>query len=240
MMMEYLSALIVGLVGSLHCAGMCGPIAVAIPLNNRSWSSRIFGSLTYNTGRTFTYAILGAIFGLAGFGLAIGGLQQWVSMLLGSIMILGVIIPRFGHLGQSVTRVSGLISQHVKKLFSKYFRIRTYPSLFFLGILNGFLPCGLVYIALAGALVMSQVSEGALYMIFFGLGTLPMMMVISLAGNMISGRFRIKLSKALPYFIVFLGLIFILRGMNLGIPYLSPKINTTATKTTMECCEPKK
>jgi uncharacterized protein len=240
MMMEYISALIVGLVGSLHCAGMCGPIAIAIPLNNRSWFSRISGSLVYNTGRTLTYAILGAIFGLAGFGLALGGLQQWVSIMLGAIMILGVIVPRIGSFGKSVTRISGVLSGSIKKLFGKYFKIRTYPSLFFLGILNGFLPCGLVYIALAGALVMNQVIDGAIYMIFFGIGTLPMMAAIAVAGNLVSFKFRTKLSKALPYFIVLLGLIFILRGMNLGIPYLSPKIHSTEAKTTMECCKPKK
>jgi sulfite exporter TauE/SafE len=219
---------------------MCGPIAIAIPLNNQSWLSRIFGTLVYNAGRTLTYAILGAIFGLAGFGLALGRLQQWVSIALGSIMILGVIVPRIGKAGKSITRISEIISGRVKKLFGKYFRIRTYPSLIFLGFLNGFLPCGLVYIALAGALVMNHVSEGALYMVFFGLGTLPMMMGLSLAGNLISVKFRTKLSRALPYFIVLLGLIFILRGMNLGIPYLSPKIEKTSTESTMECCKPKK
>jgi len=238
--MEYISALIVGLVGSLHCAGMCGPIAIAIPLNNSSWLSRISGTLLYNTGRTLTYALLGAIFGLAGLGLALGGLQQWVSIALGIIMILSVLVPKVGAMGKSVTRISDLATSHVKKLFGKYFRVRTYTSLFILGLLNGLLPCGLVYIALAGALVMSHVYEGALYMVFFGLGTVPMMMALSLAGNVISGKFRTRLSRLLPYFIVLLGIIFILRGMNLGIPYLSPKINKTATESTMECCHPKK
>jgi sulfite exporter TauE/SafE len=238
--MEYISALIVGLVGSLHCAGMCGPIAIAIPLNNSSWLSRISGTLLYNTGRTLTYALLGAIFGLAGLGLALGGLQQWVSIALGIVMILSVLIPKVGAMGKSVTRISNLATSQVKKLFGKYFRVRTYTSLFILGLLNGLLPCGLVYIALAGALVMSHVYEGALYMVFFGLGTIPMMMALSLAGNVISGKLRTRLNRFLPYFIVLLGIIFILRGMNLGIPYLSPKINKTATESTMECCHPKK
>ena len=188
--MEYLSALIVGLVGSLHCAGMCGPIAIAIPLNNQSWFSRIFGTLVYNTGRTLTYAILGAIFGLAGFGLALGGLQQWVSIALGALMILSVIVPRIGKAGKSVTRISEIVSGRVKRLFGKYFKIRTYPSLMFLGILNGFLPCGLVYIALAGALVMNQVAEGALYMVFFGLGTLPVLLLLGTGFSAFVRRYR--------------------------------------------------
>lgn len=236
-MMEYLSALVVGLVGSLHCAGMCGPIAIAIPLNNHSWWARLSGAFLYNAGRTVTYALLGAIFGLAGLGLALGGLQQWVSIALGMIMILSVLVPRVGALGKSLTRISDRVTSRFKTLFGKYFRIRTYSSLFILGILNGFLPCGLVYIALAGALVMSHVMEGALYMVFFGLGTIPMMMALSLAGNVLSGTLRTRLNRVLPYFIILLGIIFILRGMNLGIPYLSPKLNKTATEATMECCK---
>lgn len=240
MMMEYISALLVGLVGSLHCAGMCGPIAIAIPLNNKTWLSRISGTLLYNVGRTLTYAILGAIFGLAGLGLALGGLQQWVSIALGALMILSVLIPKVGALGRNLTSFSGLVTSRIKKLFGRFFRIRSYSSLFILGILNGFLPCGLVYIALAGALLMSQVYEGALYMVFFGLGTIPMMMALSLAGNLISSKFRAKLSKVIPYFIILLGLVFILRGLNLGIPYLSPKMEKSDTGSTIECCEPKK
>jgi len=238
--MEYLSALLVGLVGSLHCAGMCGPIAIAIPLNNENWFTRIFGTLLYNLGRTLTYAILGAIFGLAGMGLALAGFQQWVSILVGALMILGVLLPRIGKLGKSVTRLSDRISGKLVKTFSKYLKVRSYPSLMVLGFLNGLLPCGLVYIALAGALVMNNLAEGALYMVFFGLGTLPMMMGLSLAGNLISGKFRARLTRIIPYFIIILGLVFILRGMNLGIPYLSPKIHATETETTMECCKPKK
>jgi len=238
--MEYLSALLVGLIGSLHCAGMCGPIAIAIPLDNQNWFTRLTGTLLYNIGRTITYALLGAIFGLAGLGLALGGLQQWVSIALGTLMILGVLIPKVGALGKGVTRISSLLTTRVKRLFGKYFTVRSYPSLFILGVLNGFLPCGLVYIALAGALVMSQVYQGALYMVFFGLGTIPMMMALSLAGNVVSFRLRGRLSKVLPYFIILLGLVFILRGMNLGIPYVSPKLNKTDAGPAMECCHPKK
>lgn len=240
MIMEYLSALIVGLVGSLHCAGMCGPIAIAIPLNNANWFSRIMGTLVYNTGRTFSYALLGAIFGLAGLGFALGGLQQWVSIILGIVMILSVIVPRIGAMGRTLTGASDRITGKIQKLFGKYLRVRSYPSLAFLGVLNGFLPCGLVYIALAGALVMDRIEEGALYMVFFGLGTVPMMMALSLAGNLVTGKFRIRFNKILPYFIILLGIIFILRGMNLGIPYLSPKVDKTSDKPVMECCHPKK
>jgi len=237
--MEFFSALILGFIGSLHCAGMCGPIAIALPLSNKSWFERIAGGLLYNTGRTITYIFLGAIFGLAGMGLALGGLQQWTSIAVGIIMVLSVIVPRISFINQGFNKISGPFSAKLKIAFGRLFIKRSILSLFAIGLLNGFLPCGLVYIALAGALVMSQVYEGALYMLFFGIGTIPMMLAISLAGNLISQRFRIRLAKVVPYFIILLGILFILRGMNLGIPYLSPKLAQEGNKTTMECCHPK-
>jgi len=236
---DYLSALLLGLVGSLHCAGMCGPIAIALPLNNQSWFLKLIGGLLYNTGRTITYAILGAIFGLAGMGLALGGLQQWVSIIIGAVMILAVLIPRLGPMGNKMGAFTDPISVLLKKPFVKLFRARTYSSLFIIGLLNGFLPCGLVYIALAGALVMSRAYEGAFYMISFGIGTIPVMLAISAAGNIISQKLRKKLSRAIPIFIILLGILFILRGLNLGIPYISPKLSQQGEKAVMECCEPK-
>ena len=238
--LEFISALALGFVGSLHCAGMCGPIAIALPMNNQSWFSRISGGLLYNFGRTITYGLLGTIAGLAGLGLALGGLQQWASILLGAFMILAVLIPRLGAAGKKISGLSDNVTGRLKKPLVKLFRMRTYGSLFIIGLLNGFLPCGLVYIALAGALVMSHVHEGALYMIFFGLGTIPMLLAISIAGNILSQRIRQKLGAVIPVFIILLGILFILRGLNLGIPYISPKLNQEGDKATMECCQPKK
>jgi uncharacterized protein len=219
---------------------MCGPIAIALPLNNNSWLARISGGLLYNTGRTITYAALGAIFGLAGMGLALGGMQQWVSIILGAFMILAVLIPRMGRAGSKLSRYSDSVTTILKKPFIRLFRLRTYGSLFVIGLLNGFLPCGLVYIALAGALVSSHVVEGSLYMIFFGIGTIPMLLALSIAGNLLSGKLRQRLGRVIPVFIVLLGILFILRGMNLGIPYISPKLGHDGEKATMECCKPKK
>jgi uncharacterized protein len=237
--LEYLSALLLGLLGSLHCAGMCGPVAVALPLNNQSWFARISGGLLYNGGRTFTYAALGTVFGLAGMGIALGGVQQWVSVVIGSFMILAVLIPRLGSSGKKISLLTDSFSGLLKKPFVMLFRVRTPGSLFMIGLLNGFLPCGLVYIALASALLMSRVYEGTLYMVSFGIGTIPMMMAISIAGNILSLKLRKKLSKVIPAFIILLGLLFILRGLNLGIPYISPKLSQQDEKTTMDCCQPK-
>lgn len=240
MNLELISALVLGFVGSLHCAGMCGPIALALPLSNRSWIARISGGLLYNLGRTVTYGIMGAMFGLAGLGLAMGGLQQWVSIILGIIMILVVIIPRLGAFGRKAVTLSDSWTGYLKRPFIRLFKQRSYGSLFFIGILNGFLPCGLVYIALAGAIMMSHAYQGAIYMVLFGLGTIPMLIALSVAGNLLSQKIRKKLTVVIPAFIIILGILFILRGMNLGIPYISPKLEKEGGKSTMECCHPKK
>lgn len=231
--------MVLGFVGSLHCAGMCGPIAVALPLNNNSWFSRISGSLLYNAGRTITYGVLGIIFGLFGKGLFLGGLQQWVSIGLGASMILAVLVPRLFRRGQWIENLLDRLTYRLKAAFGKFFGIRTYRSLFIIGLLNGFLPCGLVYIALAGAILTGGPFKGATYMVIFGLGTIPMLLALSLAGSMVSNALRNRLRKIIPVFIVILGLLFIVRGMNLGIPYVSPRINKTAEMTTMDCCDKK-
>jgi len=235
--LDYLSAIVIGLVGSLHCAGMCGPIAVALPLSTDSWTGKVAGSLLYNIGRTITYGFLGLVFGLAGMGLSLGGLQQWASIGLGIIMILSVVVPRIARIGSAAEKAVDRVSRWMTGAFSRLFRIRSHGSLFTIGLLNGFLPCGLVYVALAGAVVAGNARDGALYMVLFGLGTIPMMLGISIAGNILSSAFRKKISRVVPYFIVLLGIIFILRGMNLGIPYVSPKLKHSTEMTTLDCCK---
>ena len=220
--MVYISALTLGLLGSFHCVGMCGPIALAIPLKTDSWLARIFGGVLYNLGRAITYAVMGAVFGLLGRGLVMSGFQQWVSIIMGAIMILSVITPsiyknRF-NADKGVFSFVGKVKMSLGKLFAQ----RSYSSLLMIGLLNGLLPCGLVYFAIAGAIATGSSSSGSMFMFIFGLGTLPMLLAISLIGNMITLELRKKITKLIPYAIVFIGVLFILRGLSLGIPYLSP------------------
>ncbi len=218
-----LTGLILGLMGSFHCAGMCGPIAVALPLRGDTYLQKVFGGVLYNLGRALTYALMGAVFGLLGQGLQLIGFQQWVSIIMGSLMILSVLFPKLFKkqydLSKGITKFVSRIKNGLKQLFTQ----RSYGSLFLIGILNGFLPCGLVYIALAGAIGTGDVVLGTLFMILFGLGTLPMMLGISLIGNMASTAVRNKINKLIPVLVVFVGLWFVLSGLNLGIPYVSPK-----------------
>ena len=229
--MIYLSALMLGLFGSFHCVGMCGPIAIAIPLNNKNMGTRIAGGLAYNLGRTITYGIMGAIFGLIGEGLQLGGFQRWVSIIMGVVMVVSVLFPSL--LGSTVNLDKNLYSfvGKVKLGLRNLLQKRSMGALLGIGLLNGLLPCGLVYMAIAGAIAAGGFFESSLFMIIFGLGTIPMLLVISLLGNMASVKIRKKMSKAIPVVVVIIGILFILRGLNLGIPFISPpekklKVNT--------------
>ncbi len=211
-----------GIVGSLHCIGMCGPIAIALPLGNKGIINRIAGGLSYNIGRIITYGILGAIFGLLGKGIEMAGLQQWASILLGIAMILSIIAPAVFHGKVKLERLFFGYAGKMISSFRKLFTISSIPSLFLIGLLNGLLPCGLVYIAIAGAINTNSIINGIFYMVIFGLGTIPIMLSIPLLGNMVGNTFRKRYSKVLSGFIIILGILFVLRGLSLGIPFLSP------------------
>jgi len=222
--MHYIEALIIGLMGSFHCLGMCGPIALSLPLKNHNNGTRAISSLLYNTGRIITYSLMGILFGWLGRGLYLGGFQQKISVAIGIVTVFAVIFPILFE-KVSLEKMAGTFFSKIKGGFGRLFGVRTYRSLFTIGLLNGLLPCGLVYIALAGALTRHHIGHGALFMVIFGLGTLPMMYFLPVAGNIVSLKFRRKINKFLPIFILIVGLLFIVRGLNLGIPYLSPEFD---------------
>ena len=236
------TAFIVGLVGSAHCAGMCGPIALALPLKSDNWFTRVSGGLVYNAGRIITYMMLGAIFGLLGKGLHMAGFQLWASIIIGVVMIVMVVIPLIFNKLPSLNNVFEGYSSRLLGGFRSMFRNGGTLSLFGIGLLNGILPCGLVYVAVAGAINAGDVVSAMLYMALFGAGTIPVMLAVSLAGTMISLKLRIFVNKLAPYVIVLLGILFILRGLSLGIPYISPKAEalTPAVEKAHKCCHPDK
>lgn len=233
---EILAAFFIGLVGSLHCIGMCGPIAIALPVPDSNNLSFFTGRILYNLGRVVTYSFLGAVLGLVGSKIALAGAQQIVSIVLGAIIIIAVILPQKykNYFAQHpvIQKLAHPLKSNIGLLFSK----GTFSAMFLIGILNGFLPCGLVYVALAGAIASGDAISGAAVMILFGLGTVPAMFAASVFGKFINIGIRTKIKKAVPVLAIILGVIFILRGMNLGIPYLSPKVSTqTEVSSEMEC-----
>ncbi len=222
MNLNFYTALMIGLVGSLHCIGMCGPIAISLPLGNKSRWRRTLGGVIYNTGRIMTYGILGALFGFLGQGIEMAGLQRWASILIGFVLILSVVFPALFKRKIKIEQfLFGYAGRMVGK-FRKLFAINSLPSLFLIGLLNGLLPCGLVYVAVAGALNTNSILGGIGFMLVFGLGTIPVMLTIPLLGNLIGSGFRKKYRYLLSILVVALGILFVLRGLSLGIPYVSP------------------
>jgi sulfite exporter TauE/SafE len=227
--MIFITALITGLLGSFHCAGMCGPIALATPTVS---GNRVLSKLVYNAGRVVTYAILGMLLGLFGFGLKLAGLQQTVSIVAGVVVIAGVLLS--SRLGKFAP--SSFFSFSAGAM-GKLFKQQSFPALLGIGILNGLLPCGFVYIALVGSVATQSAMEGALFMVFFGLGTIPMMFSVSMLGQFLTQHTRSRINTFAPVFAIIIGCLFILRGLNLGVPYISPKVSASQ-ETVKECCKP--
>jgi len=231
--MELWTAFVIGLLGSFHCIGMCGPIVLALPPGEHGNVAFILGRLLYNAGRVLTYAILGAVFGLLGTGISVAGLQQLASISLGVVILLAVLLPSKSKQVFIDKLQFSLLTSRLKIYFGKLFKKSSQGSLFLIGIVNGFLPCGFVYIGIAGAIATGSLLNGILYMALFGAGTIPIMFGVSLAGNFISLKLRQNISRFIPVLASILAIIFILRGLNLGIPYLSPKLLKSNTEQNM-------
>lgn len=231
------TAFLIGLAGSLHCIGMCGPIAVALPGGADSKLAQLWGRALYNVGRIITYALLGLGAGLIGRTVHVSGYQQVLSIALGVLILLAVILPsKFGAI-LTGAKLHARLFQPFKKLWGKLFGRNSAGALFTVGLLNGFLPCGLVYVALAGAISTGSVVDGALYMALFGVGTFPVMLTVSLLGRLFGSRLKSRLRQLIPIGAVLLGVLFIMRGMSLGIPYISPKMNQNdQQQTEVKCC----
>lgn len=230
-----LSALVLGLLGSLHCLGMCGPIAFMLPVDKNNKLKKAGQVGVYHFGRLVAYGIIGLVFGFLGKGLYIFGIQQKLSIAIGILMIALVLLPsrylnRF-KIAQPLYRIISKIKSGLGKSLKK----KTFDAFLSIGFMNGFLPCGLVYMALVGAIGMGDPFLGGIYMILFGLGTIPLMTTTVYFSGMLKGVARQKVQKLIPLFVVLIGTLFILRGLGLGIPYISPKPMTEMVSTEMEC-----
>lgn len=232
-----IAALTLGLLGSFHCIGMCGPIAFALPVGHFSGSGKIAAILLYNIGRVITYASLGLLFGLIGQGFAMAGFQQIMSVVIGSVLLIVVLFPYSLSHKMGVSKWSGWVNK-VKLNLGLLFKQRSLSSLFSIGLLNGLLPCGLVYMAIAGSIAVADTIKGSIFMALFGLGTIPAMFTVTMVKDFISLSVRNKIQKAVPVFVGVMAILLILRGLNLGIPYVSPKVQQ-AECTTMSCCAKK-
>ena len=216
------TAFILGLAGSFHCIGMCGPIAFILPIKKSSTSKQFIQTFLYHFGRLLSYAFIGALFGIIGKGLYLAGFQQRLSVLGGVLMISAIVIPAALLNKFKISKPLYKFIGVVKQKLGLYLNKKSNKAIFLIGIFNGFLPCGLVYMAVLGAISTGAVFTGSIYMFLFGLGTIPMMTLAIFLGNFVTLSVRTKIQKAIPIFVVVIGLLFILRGLGLGIPYISP------------------
>ena len=215
--MEYLSALVLGLGGSLHCGGMCGPLMMAL-LSGTDPADRVRSRVAYHAGRFTTYALIGLVFGLLGRGFHVAGWQRAVSVVAGVLLLVGGAVASRLSLDAWLVRSVG----SVKALFRMGLGRKTSASLVFLGMINGFLPCGLVYAAGVAAAASGSPLSGALSMAVFGLGTLPLLLAVDRLGQRLGAPARARLQRVVPWVVAGVGFLLIIRGMGLGIPYLSP------------------
>lgn len=213
----YMAPLLLGLAGSLHCVGMCGPLLLALPLDAAGKRQVLRQMLVYHAGRILTYAVLGILFGLLGKSLAMAGWQQGLSIAAGVFLLgMALLAWRFERL---VTALPGFgaFTQWVKQRIGKLLRQNPNGSLFSIGLLNGLLPCGMVYAALAGAISTVGAAEGGMFMAAFGLGTLPLLLLVNVMGRSFSILVRQKISFAQPILLTLVGLLLLQRGLHLDL-----------------------
>jgi sulfite exporter TauE/SafE len=225
-----ISSFVLGIGGSLHCLGMCGPLAMSLPFSSMQKAKRNAQLVIYFLAKAFGYGLIGAMLGMLGKGFSIMNWQQALSVVAGIVMLALLFLPalrpkmgnflfrrQFGHLYQAMMQ-----------------RTRWYHFLL-LGLLNAFLPCGLVYTALAAALVSAGAGQGFLNMFLFGIGTAPALMLMILVKHQLSMKLRLRLKPLSVAVSVLVALLLIVRGLDIGIPYLSPQMHAE-TNTVEQCC----
>jgi len=225
-----------GAVGGLHCIGMCGPIVFLLPVKGRG-SRRFLGLGLYHLGRILAYTLLGVAFGLIGKGLSLFGWQQKLSVLTGITLILAAFFPLLKSFpfSQKLSRLLG----GTQSRFAEFFKSGRPDALLSIGFLNGFLPCGLTYMAVFGSLATGDALQGGLFMSVFGLGTIPLLSSPQVLKSIMNPLLRRVQPRVVSLLLTIVGVVFILRGMGIGIPYVSPKAPTAQQQVNgMECHSP--
>ncbi len=235
------TALGLGFLGSLHCVGMCGPIVLCLPPVGNSKIAFLISRLVYNLGRVVTYAAMGALCGLIGHLVSLAGYQKWISILAGVLILFAVILPSKYVQNFAPLRPLVKFADIGRTWWTQLLGRKSHLSLFGIGVLNGFLPCGFLYLGLAAAATTGSVVDASLYMVMFGIGTIPALFLTALFTGFVRSSFRTRILKAAPVFAVTMALLLVLRGMSLGIPYLSPKLSATTAEASPaakhDCCK---
>lgn len=218
-----LTAFLFGLLGSFHCIGMCGPIAFMLPVDRSSRAKGMWQTSLYHLGRLLTYMIIGMLFGFIGSSFQLFGFQQGLSITMGVLMLLVLFLPVRMFNKYNFSKPIFKWVGRLKSALGKELKQKKSDTFLTIGFLNGFLPCGLVYMAVFGAIASGNPLSGSIYMLFFGLGTVPLMSVAVYLGNFLKGKARQRIQRIIPIFVAIVAILFILRGLGLGIPFISPE-----------------
>lgn len=214
-----------GLLGSVHCIGMCGPLVMALPISHMKPVQKVLATILYHVGKITTYGLLGLVVGFFGKQIPFYNVQQHLSILIGFLMLVYVLWVFYLHPKRKLGFFKiDWLQKPILTALSKLFKQNDAGSFLWIGLLNGLLPCGMIYLALGSAWANQSATQSGLFMVFFGLGTLPALLMVAFGGQLMGFAFRQKIQKALPYMLFSMGVLLILRGMNLGIPYISPMI----------------
>lgn len=213
--MNIIAPILLGLFSSVHCIGMCGPIITMVFINKKKSTLKF---IIYILGKTLTYSVFGLMFGLIGTGINISGYQQSLSVFIG-VSIIFLAIP------SNKIKIDFFLFKKIHLLLSKLIHSSKLINMFTIGILNGFLPCGLVYIAIASATEQGSILKSVFFMSLFGLSTFPSLLLVKIIGSSKMIKNRKLFNLIMKIFIILLGFVIILRGFNLKIPYISPDIS---------------
>jgi sulfite exporter TauE/SafE len=233
--MDLLTGILVGFLGSVHCAGMCGPLALALPVPAGGTLTYLYGRVLYNTGRVVTYTLFGAVAGLVGRTLVLAGAQQIVSVVIGLFILLAALFPLVLKSFFPSIVLPARFRARIQSKLAGLLKQSSIVALFLSGLLNGMLPCGFVYVALAAAITTGDVYRGVLFMVGFGVGTGPIMLAIALAGKYVQAGIRRRLVALAPVLTAALAVLLILRGLNLDIPYISPAVSEEHPRQEQHC-----
>lgn len=219
-----------GLLGSVHCIGMCGPLVMALPISQMNPIQKVLATILYHIGKITTYGLLGVVVGVFGKQIPFYDVQQHLSIVIGSLMLVYVLWVFYLHPKRKLGFLKiDWLQKPIIAALGKLFKQNNVGSFLLIGFLNGLLPCGMIYLALGSAWANQSALQSGLFMVLFGLGTLPALLMVAFGGQLMGFAFRQKIQKALPYMLFSMGVLLILRGMNLGIPYISPMIENGAS-----------
>ncbi len=209
--MIFWSAFLLGLTGSFHCLGMCAPLLWVMPHGSKNIFGFLSSRLIYQLGRLLMYGFLGALAGLGGHAIQIEPFQSIFLGVLGLILILFALFSINPEAVTAKISILNTLSFRLSDFLGRFLKNRR--NFFWAGLLNGLLPCGLVYTAMLGAVAAGNMGNGFLYMLTFGLGTLPLLLLVSLSGKPISESNKLLIRKLYPFILSLAGFLLLYKSV---------------------------